>query len=107
MKCPRCGHEMTLDTHRKYALNMCYECGYIEGRLIDPEKKGETNFERLKKLNFNEMVAFLTKGLKLDEAKLADWLDGRGVFLRSGESRLVKLPKLFSAPDLFFGKCAS
>lgn len=48
MKCPRCGHEMTLDTHRKYALNMCYECGYIEGRLIDPEKKGETNFERLK-----------------------------------------------------------
>ena len=45
MKCPRCGHEMTLDTHRKYALNMCYECGYIEGRLIDPEKKGETNFE--------------------------------------------------------------
>ena len=33
MKCPRCGHEMTLDTHRKYALNMCYECGYIEGRL--------------------------------------------------------------------------
>ena len=51
MKCPRCGHEMTLDTHRKYALNMCYECGYIEGRLIDPEKKGETNFERLKKLN--------------------------------------------------------
>ena len=72
MKCPRCGHEMTLDTHRKYALNMCYECGYIEGRLIDPEKKGETNFERMKKLNFNEMVAFLTKGLNLDEAKLAD-----------------------------------
>ena len=75
MKCPRCGHEMTLDTHRKYALNMCYECGYIEGRLIDPEKKGESNFERMKKLNFNEMVAFLTKGLNLDEAKLADWLD--------------------------------
>ena len=74
MKCPRCGHEMTLDTHRKYALNMCYECGYIEGRLIDPEKKGESNFERMKKLNFNEMVAFLTKGLNLDEAKLADWL---------------------------------
>ena len=33
MKCPRCGHEMTLDT------------------------------------------AFLAKGLELDEAKLADWLD--------------------------------
>ena len=65
MKCPRCGHEMTLDTHRKYALNMCYECGYIEGRLIDPEKK----------LNFNEMLAFLSKGLGMDEEKLADWLD--------------------------------
>lgn len=75
MKCPRCGHEMTLDTHRKYALNMCYECGYIEGRLIDHEKKGETNFERLKKLNFNEMLAFLSKGLGMDEEKLADWLD--------------------------------
>lgn len=75
MKCPRCGHEMMLDTHRKYALNMCYECGYIEGRLIDPEKKGETNFERLKKLNFNEMLAFLSKGLGMDEEKLADWLD--------------------------------
>ena len=49
--------------------------GYIEGRLIDPEKKGETNFERLKKLNFNEMLAFLSKGLGMDEEKLADWLD--------------------------------
>ncbi len=112
MKCPRCGHEMTLDTHRKYALNMCYECGYIEGRLIDPEKKGETNFERMKKLNFNEMVAFLTKGLNLDEAKLADWLTTRssdphhrilhaapdtgcGVFLCSRGNRLVKSLKLF------------
>ena len=70
MKCPRCGHEMTLDTHRKYALNMCYECGYIEGRLIDPEKKGASIFERMMRL-----CLFLTKGLNLDEAKLADWLD--------------------------------
>ena len=41
MKCPRCGHEMTLDTHRKYALNMCYECGYIEGRLNDGPGAGQ------------------------------------------------------------------
>ena len=75
MKCPRCGSEMVMDGHRKIDMYMCYECGYIEGRLIDPEKKGETNFERLKKLNFNEMLAFLSKGLGMDEEKLADWLD--------------------------------
>lgn len=75
--------EMTLDTHRKYALNMCYECGYIEGRLIDPEKKGETNFERMKKLNFNEMVAFLTKGLNLDEGQAGRLAGRRGQVTRT------------------------
>ena len=116
MKCPRCGHEMTLDTHRKYALNMCYECGYIEGRLIDPEKKGESNFERMKKLNFNEMVAFLTKGLNLDEAKLADWLDdhrilraapntGCGVFFAETGKRIDAFDKDSSNFSTFFGEC--
>ena len=102
MKCPRCGHEMTLDTHRKYALNMCYECGYIEGRLIDPEKKGESNFERMKKLNFNEMVAFLTKGLNLDEAKLADWLDDR---TRSRVRRVSALDECGRSPRIFLTRC--
>ena len=37
MKCPRCGSEMTLDSHRKIPLNMCYECGYIEGRTLEDE----------------------------------------------------------------------
>lgn len=76
MKCPRCGHEMTLDNHRKYALNMCYECGYIEGRLID-KLDGVTNFERLKSLNFNEAVALMSAGLGLEEEKVADWLDDK------------------------------
>ena len=35
MKCPKCGAEMHVDEHRRYALNMCYECGYIEGRMND------------------------------------------------------------------------
>ena len=61
MKCPRCGHEMTLDTHRKYALNMCYECGYIEGRLNDGPGAG----------------AFISGGLGIEEAKVADWLDNK------------------------------
>ncbi|MFR7758821.1 MAG: hypothetical protein ACLU3G_07065 [Christensenellales bacterium] len=75
MKCPRCGHEMTLDTHRKYALNMCYECGYIEGRLEEgPPAKQQS---RLRAMNFNEAVAFISGGLEIDEAKVADWLDNK------------------------------
>jgi len=105
---------MTLDTHRKYALNMCYECGYIEGRLIDPEKKGESNFERMKKLNFNEMVAFLTKGLNLDEAKLADWLapppdpPPPPFFPRPPKSRVRRVSALDEcgrSPRIFLTRC--
>jgi len=75
MKCPRCGNEMTLDLHRKYPLNMCYECGYMEGRPFEAAQSGETNFEHMKSLNFNELVAFLSKGLDIDETVLAEWLD--------------------------------
>lgn len=76
MKCPRCGHEMTIDSHRKYAVPMCYECGYMEGRNMGEDTRAaETNFSRIKKLNFNELVAFLSKELALDPVKLADWLD--------------------------------
>jgi len=77
MLCPRCGKEMVLDSHRKYPLNMCYECGYMEGRNFEPINPGMTNFEKLKAMNFNEMVAFLSKGLEVDSAKLADFLDNR------------------------------
>lgn len=76
MKCPCCGHEMDLDNHRKIDLFMCYECGYIEGRRIEPQVKNRvTNYERLKTMNINETAAFLAKGLQLDEQKLAAWLD--------------------------------
>ncbi len=75
MKCPQCGAEMTLDSHRKIPLMMCYECGYIEGRNIEVKKKGETNYEHLKKLNFNEMVAFLSRKLNMPEERFAAWLD--------------------------------
>ena len=76
MKCPRCGSEMTIDTHRKYAVPMCYECGYMEGRSMGEETlAAETNFSRMKKLNLNELVAFLSKGLGVPAAKLSDWLN--------------------------------
>ena len=78
MKCPRCGHEMTTDSHRKYAVQMCYQCGYMEGRdLGGAPVKGETNFSRMKELNFNELVAFLSAGLGIDAVRLADWLDDK------------------------------
>ena len=73
MKCPRCGSEMTLDSHRKIPLNMCYNCGYIEGRAVD-DMSGKTNVERLQKLNINEMAAFLAAGLNIGENKIAEWL---------------------------------
>jgi hypothetical protein len=66
---------MTLDSHRKIPLNMCYNCGYIEGRAVD-DMSGKTNFERLQKLNINEMAAFLSAGLNISEDKIAEWLAG-------------------------------
>ena len=74
MKCPRCGSEMSLDSHRRIPLNMCYNCGYIEGRAVE-DVEGLTNYERMKSLNLNEMAAFLAAGFGLEEAKVADWLD--------------------------------
>lgn len=35
MKCPCCNKEMVVDGHRKIDLFMCYECGYIEGRIVN------------------------------------------------------------------------
>ncbi|MBR1455626.1 MAG: zf-TFIIB domain-containing protein [Oscillospiraceae bacterium] len=75
MKCPRCGSEMTLDTHRKYPLEMCYNCGYMEGRNMGTDPDVTSNFAYMKALNFNETVSFLSKSLGLDPVKLADWLD--------------------------------
>ena len=76
MKCPQCGCEMVLDSHRKIPLMMCYSCGYIEGRNIGPQiSKKKTNYEHLKTLNFNEMVAFLASKLDLPEERISTWLD--------------------------------
>ena len=68
---------MTLDEHRKIPLNMCYECGYIEGRTVDDNftQEKETNFKHMKDLNFNEQIAFLSKGLGISEEKLFEFLD--------------------------------
>ena len=73
MKCPRCGSEMTLDSHRKIPLNMCYNCGYIEGRAVE-NVQGKSNYERIRSLNMNEAAAFLAEGLGLEEKTVAEWL---------------------------------
>lgn len=80
MKCPRCGAELLLDSHRKYDAWMCYECGYMEGRNLgeDIQAPKITNFQRLRSMNFNEAVTFLSRGLGLKEEKVSAWLDGTG-----------------------------
>ena len=75
MKCPRCGSEMELDTHRKIPLNMCYNCGYIEGRSTEGGQMTSTNYNHLMGLNINETAAFLAAGLGLPEEQVANWLD--------------------------------
>ncbi len=75
MKCPRCGSEMTIDSHRKYPAPMCYECGYIEGRNLEViSGRGLTNFQRLQKMSFNEMVAYLNAYVDIGEDKISKWL---------------------------------
>lgn len=77
MKCPRCGAELVVDSHRKYDALMCYECGWMEGRDLGENitEKKLTNFERLRGMNFNETVSFLSSSLHLTEEKLSTWLD--------------------------------
>ena len=80
MNCPRCGHEMVLDEHRKIPLHMCYTCGYIEGRSYDGEELSSersyvTNFEHARTLNYAEMVSFICSGLNLDTDVVSEWLE--------------------------------
>lgn len=76
MKCPKCGADMHVDEHRRYALNMCYECGYIEGRMND-SVAGETNYQHMKKLSATETAAFLSNGLGIELKKVNAFLEGR------------------------------
>lgn len=78
MKCPRCGSEMYVDDHRKYDLHMCYECGYMEGRSfeapVNTKARKLTNFERLRSMNENEAIVFISAGMNVDETMLRNWM---------------------------------
>ena len=89
MKCPRCGNEMVLDTHRKYPLNMCYECGYMEGRPVG-DTTSKTNYEHMKTLNFNEMVVSFAdfRGRGGDGSCRIQWWSGKCEQLAERSPRL-------------------
>lgn len=74
MKCPRCGHDMTIDNHRKIPFQMCYDCGYIESRNVSVAQGGLSNFAHSKTLNINELASFLAGGLNLDSEQVFLWL---------------------------------
>ena len=79
MKCPRCGSEMVLDSHRKIPLNMCYECGFIEGRSLENEPPIRNNYMALKGLNMDETVSVLSdlmkrNGVQVKPQAIYDWL---------------------------------
>ncbi len=80
MKCPRCGSEMYVDSHRKYDLHMCYNCGYIEGRSCEEDKTAAghghrlTNFEKIRSMNENEAISFISSGMNIDSQLLINWM---------------------------------
>lgn len=74
MKCPRCQNEMLIDNHRKIPLQMCYQCGYIEGRSVQAAQGNITNFAHCKSLNINELASFLADGLEMDREQVILWL---------------------------------
>jgi len=75
MKCPRCQSEMTIDNHRKIPLQMCYQCGYIEGRSVHAAQGNVTNYAHCKSLNINELASFMAEGLDIDREELVIWLN--------------------------------
>ena len=57
-------------------MYMCYECGYIEGRNVEPAAAVNcTNYEKIGKMNLNEMAAFVSAGFGLDSKAVATWLE--------------------------------
>ena len=81
MICPRCGAEMTLDYHRRIPMNMCYQCGFMEGRSDDSSynASSKTNFVHLKSLNLNETAAFISRTFSLDENEVRTWLEDTNI----------------------------
>ncbi|MCI9467768.1 MAG: hypothetical protein HFG45_00500 [Oscillospiraceae bacterium] len=78
MQCPKCGADMVVDSHRRYPIEMCYQCGYMEGQNIEIDNSMKiTVIQSIHKMNEDSLALFLTqcdfKGAT--EAEIRKWLD--------------------------------
>ena len=78
MKCPKCGAEMVTDNHRRYPIQMCYYCGYMEGQNIEIDNSMKVTFvQSLPRMSNEALAEFLAqcdfKGA--DEKDIRAWLD--------------------------------
>lgn len=78
MKCPKCGADMVVDNHRRYPIEMCYQCGYMEGQNIEIDNSMKiTVIQSFNKMNEDSLALFLTqcdfKGAT--EQEIRAWLD--------------------------------
>ena len=78
MKCPKCGADMVTDNHRRYPVEMCYYCGYIEGMNVEIDNSMRiTAIQTFNRMNCDSMALFLSQcdfkgGTQEDIRK---WLD--------------------------------
>jgi len=78
MKCPKCGADMVVDNHRRYPIEMCYYCGYMEGQNIEIDNSMKiTVIQSFARMNCDSMAEFLSQcdfagGTQEDIRK---WLD--------------------------------
>ena len=78
MKCPKCGADMVTDNHRRYPVEMCYYCGYMEGQNIEIDNSMKiTAIQSFGRMNCDSLALFLMQcdfkgGTQKDIRK---WLD--------------------------------
>ena len=62
MQCPKCGADMVVDSHRRYPIEMCYQCGYMEGQNIEIDNSMKiTVIQSIHKMNEDSLALFLTQ----------------------------------------------
>lgn len=69
---------MVVDNHRRYPIEMCYQCGYMEGQNIEIDNSMKiTVIQTIHKMNEDSLALFLTqcdfKGAT--ETEIRAWLD--------------------------------
>ena len=78
MKCPKCGADMVVDNHRRYPIEMCYQCGYMEGQNIEIDNSMRiTVIQTINRMNEDELALFLTQCdfVGSTQKEVRKWLD--------------------------------